>query len=102
MIYDTIKAKLETDIDFRERRHRNKGLTEIMLQDYEKSDSMFIDKDFLYTFGPAYGTYERVWRKVLEENEDLRGFDYDDKTEYEQKKQIELGYEPGFNVKLNI
>lgn len=39
---------------------------------------------------------ERYWRKVLQENPELRGSDYQDKARVEQKVQIGLGYEPGY------
>lgn len=37
-------------------------------------------------------SYDRYWRKILEENESLRGSDYDTKGTYETAKKEELGY----------
>ncbi len=37
-------------------------------------------------------TADRAWRKVLEENPDLRGSDYSNKDELETAKKQELGY----------
>lgn len=39
-------------------------------------------------------TLDRAWRKILQEDEALRGSDYADKEILEQEKQIELGYIP--------
>jgi len=45
---------------------------------------------------------DRQWRKILEENEDMRGNDYDGgkwklKEQLEQEHQMKVGYESGFN-----
>lgn len=41
---------------------------------------------------------DRAWRKMLQENPELRGTDYDDKEMLEQDKQLELGYMPGHDA----
>ena len=41
--------------------------------------------------------HDRAWRKVLEDNEHLRGRDYGDKKILEQEEQIDLGYAYGFD-----
>lgn len=46
--------------------------------------------------------YERYWRKILLDNPELRGMDYDTKKVVVQKKQIELGYEGGYNMKVDV
>jgi hypothetical protein len=40
-------------------------------------------------------SYDRQWRKLLAENESLRGSDYGDKKVLEDEKMVELGYQPG-------
>lgn len=40
---------------------------------------------------------DRQWRKILEENPELRGSDYKDKDILEQQAQINLGYEVNYN-----
>ena len=39
---------------------------------------------------------DRQWRKILEENPDLRGTDYKDKQILEENKMLELGYSPNY------
>ncbi len=46
--------------------------------------------------------YERYWRKILLDNPELRGKDYQTKKEVVQKYQIGLGYESGAHVTLDI
>lgn len=46
--------------------------------------------------------YERYWRKILLENPELRGKDYETKRSVVQRKQIELGYESGYNELKDI
>lgn len=47
-------------------------------------------------------SYERYWPKTLLECPELRGLDYDTKKKIVQEKQIELGYEGGYNTKIKI
>lgn len=100
-IYSTIKDKLEADSDFRERRWRDKYLVDLILEKHGKY-GMFVDINFLPDFAKDYTSYERIWRQVLAENEDLRGDDYGDKEVLEQKEMLKLGYESGYNQKLKI
>lgn len=46
--------------------------------------------------------YERYWRKILLENPELRGADYETKKEVVQKFQQSIGYEGGYTQKLHI
>lgn len=100
-IYNHIKAKLEVDTRFRERRYRDVGLVDLILEKNNKTGSMFVDINFLPDFARDYVSYERVWRKVLEENPDLRGDDYGDKEVLEQQVQIDLDYQPGYKQMVN-
>ena len=51
-------------------------------------------------FGARYSSYDRIWRKVLRENKDLRGEDYGEedgtKEILEQEKMLEMGYSPNY------
>lgn len=42
------------------------------------------------------GSYDRVWRKVLQDCPNLRGSDYEDKKALSENTQIALGYETGY------
>jgi hypothetical protein len=43
-------------------------------------------------FGLRFASLDRSWRDVLLQNVPLRGEDYSDKDELENKKKRELGY----------
>ncbi len=45
---------------------------------------------------------ERYWRKILLENENLRGSDYNTKRQVVQEYQQKIGYVGGANVKLKL
>lgn len=81
--------KLKDDMGFRERRSKDKGLAEIINEKYQVEINDDIVFDIL--------TGDRYWRKHLEDNENLRGKDYKDGRKYSQKKQIDLGYEAGYD-----
>lgn len=51
----------------------------------------------LAKFCDDFMTLDRYWRQILQQREDLRGEDYNDKKVLAQEKQLELGYTPGFN-----
>jgi len=46
----------------------------------------------LSTFAIRYASLERMWRQVLMKHEELRGADYDERAELEEKKLNSLGY----------
>jgi hypothetical protein len=95
-MYELIKSKLESHPDFRERKHRGKYLAILALREckLEKTDKLTHEE--LSSVCVAYGSLERAWRSVTADYKELRGTDYDQKVELEQKKQIELGYQPSF------
>lgn len=98
---ELIKEKLEKHTAFRERKDRGKYLATLSLRRYGLeqvgSTSTCLTKDELAKVCVTYETYERAWRKVLEENEHLRGSDYEEKTEKEEKVKKELGYQREHN-----
>ena len=99
-IYDTIKEKLESYPDFRERRFRVKYLAKLALRSCglenkeETKNALTIQE--LADFAHTYTSYDRLWRKCLNENEHLRGKDWNDRRIYEEQAQINLGYEAGY------
>ena len=104
--YILVKEKLEKHQEFRERKTRHTGLVILALRKCitkEKDTVVILQK--VYNTRPLtmnemadcatkYGTYDRWWRKVLEqpENEHLRGSDYYSKAELEAMEKNKLGY----------
>src|SRR3990167_3878921 len=104
-IYDTIKDKLEDFPQFRERRFREPYLVKLALRDrnLEEKEVFYLgDNKYELTlreladFAHTYTSYDRLWRKCLNENEHLRGKDWNDRRIYEEQAQINLGYEAGY------
>ncbi len=103
-MYETVKTKLQNFPEFRERSLRVKYLSKLALRNCGLETSTleegWKEPRYLLTllelaeFAMAYTSYDRAWRKVLEDHEELRGRDYSDKAMLEEKKLIELGYEP--------
>lgn len=92
---ETILQYLRDYPAFRERSTKNKWLGGIIFKKYgiEITPKM---KDQMQDIISDLQSADRAWRKILEEHEELRGSDYGEKTILEQKKQLELGYEPNY------
>lgn len=84
---------LKADPRFRERKNKNKGLANLVMQKY----GIEIPKDKRDDFIADILGADRSWRKALEENEEFRGSDYAQGEILSQEKQIALGYEPNYN-----
>lgn len=87
-IYQKIKEYLVAQPKARERSNKNRVIGNLMIHDY----SLEISKDKMADMVGEILNADRAWRKVLEDNKDLRGTDYADKDELELLKQQELGY----------
>lgn len=111
-----ILEKLKQNKNFRERKQKDKFLTILALRkfgamshQFEKGDTVEIvvthrhengdiktqvklDREDFAKVVQLERSYDRAWRKVLEEREDLRGTDYQDKEKLENDKLVELGY----------
>lgn len=78
----------------RERRQKDSFLVKLLTSHWTRtsppSDAVLVE------LVRDYNAADRGWRKILEENSELRGKDYGDKTKYAQQAQINLGYESGF------
>ena len=81
---------LELKPEARERKNKDKYLLEILTKKYPDVAKNLIEIVHEYTL------LDRYWRKILEEREELRGKDYNDKVALEQEKILELGYEVGY------
>lgn len=77
----------------RERSNKNKAIAFLLQRKYR----IDLPASTLTDLVAECHTLDRQWRKLLQDNPSLRGSDYDQKMELEQKKQIELGYEVGYH-----
>ena len=101
-IEQRVKNYLEREPKARERQNRSRAVANLLLEDYP---DFLPYKDKLIDLIHSAESYNRLFRKCQLENKDLRGEDYDvmgSKKILEQRKQIELGYEPNYyeNVKM--
>lgn len=80
----------------RERKNKNRAIGNVLKNKYY-NNLMGIEQARMADIVSEVLTLDRQWRKILEENPDLRGTDYKEKVELAQKKQIELGYSPGYH-----
>lgn len=79
---------LKSTPEARERANKNKALAKLMVDRYKLEVG---GRTMTKVVGDIL-TEDRKWRKLLEDNPELRGSDYDDKEILEQEKQVELGY----------
>ena len=89
----TVEKYLQNEPKFRERKNKDRGIVILLILRYPTLRNM--GKNTLTAVMQDYASMDRAWRKLLQENEYLRGKDYNEKEVLEQKKQIELGYTPG-------
>ena len=94
-MYQEIYNYLTEEPKARERHLHQRGMVNLLLEKYPELKE--IPKDKLVDFCHDFESYCRIWRKVVEENESLRGKDYDTKQEVEENYQLKIGYEPGFS-----
>lgn len=87
---------LKTDVRFRERSCKNKGIANLVMKKY----GIEIPRDKRDDFIADILNADRNWRKCLEDFPELQGSDYNDKTRLEQEKQLVLGYMPGYNTDI--
>lgn len=81
---------LKTEPRARERKNKNRAIGNLLQKKYFYTEN--ISKDKMADMVGEILSLDRKWRKILEENPDLRGTDYTDKVELELEKQRELGY----------
>jgi serine/threonine-protein kinase RIO1 len=96
MIKDTVMDYLESEPRFRERKNKDRGMVNLLAKKYHKLKEVvemgLIDKETVIAIIQDYASMDRAWRQALEKNPRLRGTDYDQKEELENKKLEELGY----------
>ena len=93
-IYQRVKNYLIKEPKARERRNGSRAIVNLLLEDYP--DFMPLKEKLIGLIHSA-DSYDRLFRKVQLENEELRGLDYDTKAEMVARKQTELGYEFGYH-----
>ena len=107
----TIKDYLEIEPKFRERRNKDRGITNLLLKRHPKLQNAlqerFLTKDDIVSICDEFASFDRLWRLALMENPKLRGADYEDKDHLEQEKMSEMGYHtdrigPGEAVEENM
>lgn len=94
-MYERIKNYLLGEPRARERTLHQRGMVNLLLESYPEMKS--ISKEKLVDFCHDFESHCRIWRKVLEENPELRGKDYDTKERVEQEYMLNLGYQPGYH-----
>ena len=87
---------LEAEPKFRERRNKDRGMVNLLAKRYSALGNALKDgiigKETVIAIIQDYASMDRAWRQALEKNPRLRGADYDQKEELENKKMEELGY----------
>lgn len=91
-VYDDIKAHLEKYPSARERKNKNKFIAWILHRKHGGNMQTGVTQEQIENIiVEAYGL-DRAWRQVLLKEPSLRGSDYDQKPELEQKAKETLGY----------
>jgi len=85
-----IHEALKLNPEARERRTKHKFLTKMLQDKYD--DLKIIPLEVLEEAVRDYASMDRIYRKLLQDNPNLRGSDYEDKHELENEKLEELGY----------
>ena len=89
---------LKSEPRARERKNKNRAIGNLAWNQYSHNigDNMGVrviaDKNKIIDMVGEVLSLDRKWRKILEENPDLRGTDYQDKARLEEEKLQELGY----------
>lgn len=89
-----LKEYLISEPKARERRNKIHAICNLLHRNHPAIQG--ISKDVLMGIIDEVIAYERLWRKILLDNPNLRGVDYETKKQIVQKKQIELDYESGY------
>lgn len=105
MIYSGLQGKVYRMLQqvswTRERVNKDKALVKLLTLDkpwdgeitaFRLSELVELAKDF--------NSADRYWRLLTSAHPELRGSDYDTKPIVEQRKQIEIGYEPNYKENL--
>lgn len=72
----------------RERKNKHRAVGNVVIEKF----GLEIDKSKMADVVGEILSLDREWRKILEENPELRGQDYEEGKLLAKKKQLELGY----------
>lgn len=89
-ILEKMQSFLEREPRARERSKKDNAIRVLLIEAYPSLET--VPKDVLIDALRSYSSYDRAWRKILEETPSLRGSDYDQKYELAMHKMDELGY----------
>lgn len=81
---------LRNEPRFRERKNKYRGIVTLLIAKYPFL-SQFVRETIIDIF-TDFATMNREWNKLLQDNIELRGNDYDEKVDLEQQAQQKLGY----------
>ena len=88
---DQLKRYLQDEPRARERHNKVRAITNFMRRSHPTLQSISVD--LMSKFIDEIIALERYWRKILLDNPELRGHDYNTKKITVQNAQIRLGYE---------
>jgi Zn-dependent M32 family carboxypeptidase len=87
-----VKNYLEEEPRARERKNKNRGLAHLLKRRYPSISHL--PNQYIEDIVHDTLVMDRAWRKILEDNENLRGKDYAEKDILEDEVQIDLEYGP--------
>lgn len=76
----------------RERKNKDRACVATVLHREKFAPLLGIERSLLVEFAQEYATHDRAWRKILQDNPELRGTDWNEKQTLEAKAKEELGY----------
>lgn len=90
---ESVKNYLEREPLFRERANKDRGIANLLIEKYH----LEIEKSRLTAVIQDANSMDRYWRLLTRRYTELRGKDWLDGKRLAQQKEIDLGYEMGFN-----
>ena len=97
---DKLRTYLQDTPKARERMNKVRAICNLLQRNHPSIQGL--SKEVIMEIIDETIALERYWRKILLDNPELRGADYETKRLVVQRKQVELGYEGGANVKLEM
>jgi hypothetical protein len=92
----TVLGAMEIFITFNpeagERKNKDRACVAIILKKERFAPLLDVNRALLIDFAQEYATHDRAWRKVLQDNPELRGTDWEEKQPLEAKAKQDLGY----------
>jgi hypothetical protein len=89
-IYEEVEMYVRKNLPARERRNKDHAILDMLTEKYPALAD--VQKELMLVAMREYSSYDRAWRKALEENPELRGDDYFMKDKLMNSKKEELGY----------